>query len=47
MAEKKTRIGYRDADDGQFITKKEYETRPPKEVVKERVPLPGRGDTKK
>ncbi|MFD1944554.1 hypothetical protein [Paradevosia shaoguanensis] len=47
MAEKKTRTGYRDAGDGQFITKKEFEVRPAKEVVKERIPLPGRGDTKK
>ena len=43
----KTRVGYRDAGDGQSIKKSEAERLPPNQVVKERIPLPGRGDTKK
>jgi len=42
-----TRVGYRDAGDGQFIKKTEFDRRPPDKVVKERVPLPGHGDTGK
>jgi len=40
-----TRVGYRDAKNGEFITKKAFETRSPANTVKERVPLPGHGDT--
>ncbi|WP_176730504.1 hypothetical protein [Devosia insulae] len=47
MAGRKTHDGYRDGGNGQFITKKEAATRPPAEVIKERIPNPGRGDTKK
>jgi hypothetical protein len=36
---KKTRTGYRDAVDGQFITEKEADKRP-RETVKEQIPLP-------
>jgi hypothetical protein len=36
---KKTRTGYRDAVDGEFITKREAEARP-RESVKEQIPLP-------
>ncbi len=36
---KKTRTGYRDAGDGQFIKKREAEARP-RETVKEQIPLP-------
>lgn len=36
---KQSRTGYRDAVDGQFISKKEAEARP-RETVKERIPLP-------
>lgn len=42
-----TRVGYRDARDGQFISKESFDRRSPANTVKERVPLPGRGDTKK
>jgi hypothetical protein len=31
---------YRDAGDGQFITKKEYEKAKPNTVTKEKVPVP-------
>lgn len=41
-----TRPGYRDARDGQFTTRREAE-KDPAHHVKERVPLPGHGDTKK
>lgn len=41
MSKPKTpsRVGYRDAVDGQFITKREAESRP-REAVKEHIPLP-------
>lgn len=42
----KTVVKYRDAGDGQFITRKEFDRRPPDKVIKERVPTPGNGDTK-
>jgi len=44
MSTNKTRTGYRDADSGQFIKENEAK-RNPKESVKERIPLPGHGDT--
>lgn len=31
------RTAYRDSDDGQFITKREYERRPHEQVEKERI----------
>jgi hypothetical protein len=42
-----TRVGYRDAKDGQFISKESFDRRKPENTIKERIPLPGRGDTKK
>jgi hypothetical protein len=41
MSKSKTpsRPGYRDAVDGQFVTKREAEARP-RETVKEQIPLP-------
>ena len=36
---KKTRTAYRDAVDGEFITKREAEKRP-RETVKEQIPVP-------
>lgn len=42
----KTRTAYRSADDGRFMTKAQAARKPAKEVVKERVPVPGRGDTR-
>lgn len=39
---RKSRTGYRDAVDGQFITEREAKDRP-RETVKERIPLPGHG----
>jgi len=43
---RKARIGYRDAVDGQFVTKREAEDRP-RETVREHIPLPGNGVTDK
>lgn len=42
---KATHIGYRDARSGQFVTAKEG-TRNPNSTIVERVPNPGRGDTR-
>lgn len=42
-----TRVGYRDAKGGQFISKESFDRRKPENTIKERVPLPGHGDTKK
>lgn len=42
----KTRTAHRDAGNGQFVTKKQATRMPANQVVKERVPLPGRGDTR-
>ena len=42
----KTVEHFRDADNGRFLTEKEAQRRPKNEVVKERVPKPGYGDTK-
>lgn len=42
-----TRVGYRDAKDGQFISKDSFDRRKPENTIKERVPLPGHGDTQK
>lgn len=44
MGKKKTRPAGRDAKTGEFIPLEETKKRPG-ETVKERVPLPGRGDT--
>lgn len=41
----KTHTAYRDAKTGQFTTEK-YADKHPDTTVKERVPNPGRGDTK-
>ena len=45
MTRKKTRTGYRDSGSGQFITEQQANRRNPNNWQKERVPLPGRGDT--
>ncbi|GEO11536.1 multidrug transporter [Segetibacter aerophilus] len=37
-----TRTAYRDAGNGQLITKKEAERRPANTVVKEKLPLPAK-----
>jgi hypothetical protein len=42
---KKTRLGYRDSGNGQFISEQQAKRRNPKNWQKESVPLPGRGDT--
>lgn len=42
---KKTRPAYRDSGNGQFITENQANRRNPNNWQKERVPLPGRGDT--
>ena len=42
---KKTRPGYRDSDSGQFITEQQANRRNKATWQKERIPLPGRGDT--
>lgn len=41
----KTRPGYRDANNGQFITEQQANRRNKANWIKERIPLPGRGDT--
>lgn len=46
MSKKKTHTGYRDAKTGRFITE-EKAKRNPDTTIKERIPNPGRGDTKK
>lgn len=45
MSQKKTRTGYRDSGTGLFITEQQANRRNPNNWQKERVPLPGRGDT--
>ncbi len=42
----KTHYMYRDSRTGLFLSKEEAMLRNPSEVVKERIPNPGRGDTK-
>ena len=42
---KKTRPGYRDSGNGQFISKQQANRRNPKNWQKESIPVPGRGDT--
>jgi hypothetical protein len=44
MAERKSRVGGRDSGTGRFIPVKETERRP-SETQRERIPLPGYGDT--
>lgn len=43
---RQSRVGARDSGTGQFIPLKEAERRPG-QTQKERIPLPGFGDTKK
>lgn len=43
---KKTRGGYRDSDTGRFLTQRQAERKPKSTWQKERIPLPGCGDTK-
>lgn len=47
MGTRKTHDGYRDAGSGQFVSEKEAKSLPANQVIKERIPNPGRGDTKK
>lgn len=42
----KTRIAYREADRGRFISKEKYEKSKPETVIKERLPKPGFGLSK-
>lgn len=42
--ERKSRVGGRDNDSGQFVPLKET-YRDPKGTTREHIPLPGRGDT--
>mgnify|MGYP001591261309 FL=1 len=42
----KTTLRYRDAGPGRFLTDTQGKRRNPNRVVRERVPKPGRGDTK-
>lgn len=44
--ERNARIGYRRADNGEFITQKKAESLPPSKVVREHIPLPGKGASK-
>lgn len=41
--ESKTRIAYRHAGDGKFISKEKYQKAKPETVIKERLPKPGHG----
>ena len=43
---RKTRTQYRSARTGRFLTANQAKRKPASQVVKERVPLPGRGDTR-
>lgn len=43
----KTTVRYRDAGNGQFITERKANRGVPNTVVRERVPNPGYGDTKR
>jgi hypothetical protein len=43
----KTTLRWRDAGNGRFLTDKQAARKPADKVVHERVPKPGRGDTKK
>lgn len=45
MSKKKTRPGYRDSGNGQFISEQQANRRKPSNWQKESIPLPGRGDT--
>jgi hypothetical protein len=49
MASKKpqSRLGWRDAGTGRFIPEAEAEQKPKDTVVHERIPLPGKGTSKK
>jgi hypothetical protein len=42
----KTTLRYHDAGTGRFLTDKQGERKPKNQVVHERVPKPGFGDTK-
>ena len=42
----KTRSQFRSAKTGLFLSEQQAKRRDPSQVVKGRVPLPGRGDTK-
>lgn len=44
MAERKSRVGGRDSENGRFIPLKETYERPAT-TQREHIPLPGRGDT--
>lgn len=41
----KTRTGYRDAGTGEFISENSAKRRKPENVIRESIPMPGRGDT--
>jgi hypothetical protein len=41
----KSTLHWRDAETGRFLTDKQAERKPPSQVVHERVPKPGHGDT--
>lgn len=49
MAPKKpqSHLGWRDAGTGRFISEAEAEQKPKETVVHERIPLPGKGTSKK
>jgi len=42
----KTTIRYRDAGTGHFMTEQQAKRRKPENIIRERVPKPGFGDTK-
>ena len=43
--DRQSRIAYRDPKSGEFISEDQAERRNPDNVTKERLPLPGYGDT--
>jgi hypothetical protein len=43
--ERQSRLGYRDPNDGRFISEEEADRRRKEDVTRERIPLPGFGDT--
>jgi hypothetical protein len=46
MSGRESRLGWRSANDGKFISEKDAKARPKETVVHERIPLPGKGTSK-
>ncbi len=46
MGKRQSRLGWREAGSGKFISEKNAKSRPKDTVVHERIPLPGKGTSK-